>query len=404
MSKELEVFKKHFTDKDIRLVRSPLRICPLGAHSDHQNGRVTGMALDSNIDFVYAPNHGGVVNVFSLNFKGEENFRLADEELDFLPGFWGNYLRGAVTALREDYELTVGINGVLGGDLPIGGLSSSAAVLTAYLMALCDVNNIELSKLQLIDYNSSAERNFMGLKNGILDQSANILSQDDHLMVMDCETNEYELVPKGEDFPDFEVVIVYSGVTQQLTDSGFNNRTDECRVAGWLMQEWENIYNGSEVTPLDDVRLRHISPEIYEQYKNDLPGRFGRRAKHFYTEQARVLKGKEAWAQGDIATFGELMFESSDSTFNNYETGIPEMATIIDVLRESDGVYGARPSGAGFRGSVIGLVDPAYKEEIKAAIDAVFPKAHPEYADRYEVNFAETADGARYVKDGEALV
>ena len=228
-------------------------------------------------------------------------------------------------------------------------------------------------------------------------------SRSDKIIVSPLTKENYELTPKDADFPEFEVVIVFSGVTQQLTDSGFNNRTDECRVAGWLMQEWENIYNWTEVTPLDDVRLREIQPEIYNEYKNDLSGRFGRRAEHFFTEQARVLKGKETWAKGDIETFGQLMFESSNSTFTNYETGIPEMATIIEVLKESEGVYGARPSGAGFRGSVIGLVDPAYKEEITAAIDAVFPEKHPEYADVYEVNFAKTADGASYVKDLEAL-
>lgn len=124
MTKELKVFKQYFYHSDARLVRSPLRICPLGAHSDHQNGRVTGMALDSNIDLVYSPNKEGIVNVHSLNFEGQEKFNLTDEELDFLPGFWENYLRGAVTALKADYDVTVGINGVLGGDLPIGGLSS----------------------------------------------------------------------------------------------------------------------------------------------------------------------------------------------------------------------------------------------------------------------------------------
>lgn len=402
MSQLLEEFKLKFNNEDIRAVRSPLRISPLGAHSDHQNGRVTGMALEASIDFVYSPNESGLINVFSKDFSGEEKFYL-NEELDFVPGFWGNYLRGAVVALQADFDLKVGINGILDGGFPIGGLSSSAAVIAAYLMALIDVNNIELSRIQLVEYSSSAERNFMGLKNGIMDQSANMLSQNNHLMIMDCNTNEYELVEKGKDFPDFEVVIVYSGVTQQLTDSGFNNRTDECRVAGWLMQEWENIYNGSEVTPLDDVRLRHIQPEIYEKYKNDLPGRFGRRAEHFYTEQVRVQKGKEAWAKGDIETFGQLMYESAASTFNNYETGIPEMATILEVLRESEGVYGARPSGAGFRGSVIGLINPEYKEEIKKAIDAVYPIKHSEYADQYEVNFVKTADGAHYIEDLEDL-
>lgn len=360
------------------------------------------MALDASIDFVYSPNADGVVNVLSRDFDGEEKFHLNDD-LEFIPKFWGNYLRGAVVALQEDFDLKIGVNGILDGGLPIGGLSSSAAVIAAYLMALIDVNNIELSKIDLIKYSSSAERNFMGLKNGILDQSANMLSQDNHLMIMDCQTNEYELIPKGKDIPEFEVVVVYSGVTQQLTDSGFNNRTDECRVAGWLIQEWENMYNGTEVTPLDDVRLRDIEPSLYEKYKNDLPGRFGRRAKHFFTEQQRVLDGKESWADGDIVTFGQLMFESSDSTFHNYETGIPEMATIMDVLKTTKGVYGARPSGAGFRGSVIGLIDPEYKDEIKAAIDAVFPGAHPEYADKYEVNFVKTADGTHYVEDLEEL-
>lgn len=402
MNHIIKEFKETFNSEDVRAIRSPLRISPIGAHSDHQDGRVTGMALEASIDFIYSPNEDGIVNVFSRDFAGEEKFHL-DDDLDFIPKFWGNYLRGAVVALQEDFDLKVGINGLLDGSLPIGGLSSSAAVIAAYLLALIDVNGIELEKIDLVNYSSSAEHNFMGLKNGIMDQSANMLSQNDHLLVMDCKTNEYELIPKGEDFPEFEVVVVYSGVTQQLTDSGFNNRTDECRVAGWLMQEWENIYNGSEVTPLDDVRLRDIAPETYEKYKNDLPGRFGRRAEHFYTEQARVLKGKEAWAKGDIETFGQLMYESAESTFKNYETGIPEMATILEVLRESEGVYGARPSGAGFRGSVIGLVNPAYKDEIKAAIDKVFPGAHPEYADKYEVNFVKTADGAHYVKDLEEL-
>lgn len=120
MSKVLQEFKKLFNNEDIRAVRSPLRIAPLGAHSDHQDGRVTGMALDASIDLVYAPNEDGIVNVHSLDFEGEEKFHLEDD-LEFIDGFWGNYLRGVVTSLQEDYDLTVGINGLLNGELPIGG-------------------------------------------------------------------------------------------------------------------------------------------------------------------------------------------------------------------------------------------------------------------------------------------
>ncbi len=401
MTTLIEEYKSRFDNGDIRAVRSPLRVCPIGAHSDHQGGFVTGMAIEASVNLAYSPNEEGKVHVFSIDFPGEEYFDL-DEELDFIPGFWGNYLRGAVASLQKDFDLKVGINGVLRGELPIGGLSSSAAVVSAYLMALCDVNDIELSKLELVKYNSEAETGFMGLKNGILDQSSNVLSKNNHLMVMDCKTNEYDLVAKGEDFPEYEIVVVYSGVTQQLTDSGFNNRTDECRVAGWIIQELDGI-SSDDAPALEDVRLRDISPELYEKYKSEIPGRFGRRAEHFYTEQERVKRGKKAWADGDIETFGQLMFASGDSTFNNYETGIPEMATIFDVLRETDGVYGARPSGAGFRGSVIGIIDPKYKDQIKARIDEIFPEKHPEYADKYEVNFVKTADGVSYVDNLEEL-
>ena len=200
MSRLIKEFKEKFKNEDKRAIRSPLRISPIGAHSDHQDGRVTGMALDACIDFIYSPNEEGIVNVFSKDFDGEEKFHLEDD-LEFIPKFWGNYLRGAVVALQEDFDLKVGINGILDGDLPIGGLSSSAAVIAAYLMALIDVNGIELSRIQLVEYSSSAEQNFMGLKNGIMDQSANMVSLDNHLMVMDCKTNEYELIEKGKDFP-----------------------------------------------------------------------------------------------------------------------------------------------------------------------------------------------------------
>lgn len=267
-------------------------------------------------------------------------------------------------------------------------------------MALCDVNDIELSKMDLIKYSHWVETKFIGLKNGILDQSANILSMDNQLMVMDCKTNEYEMVPKGLNMPEFEVVVVYSGISKQLISTDFNNRTDELRVAGWILEE----LSGLEITPsLEKVQLRNIPVEVYEEYKDLLPERFRKRATHYYTEQSRVQEGALAWTIGDIEKFGQLMFESGASSFYEYESDIPEMKTIYDLLCECEGVYGARPSGAGYRGAVIGLIDPAYKEQIKAKIDEEYPRRHSEYKDAYAVNLCKTADGARLVKDLEVL-
>ncbi|MGP6146552.1 GHMP family kinase ATP-binding protein [Jeotgalibaca sp. A122] len=399
MQNILHKFKESYQGDDIRAVRSPLRICPLGAHSDHQGGRVTGMTLNASVDMVYSPSEDGYVRVQSMDFPDKELFHI-NHDSEYIPGFWGTYIRGAVMALRQDYVLKKGLDAIVSGKLPIGGLSSSAAVTTAYLMALCDVNDIEVSKMDLIQYSHWVETQFIGLKNGILDQSANILSMDNQLMVMDCLTNEHEMITKGADMPEFEVVVVYSGISKQLISTDFNNRTDELRVAGWLLQD----LSGMPITPaLEKVKLREIPSDVFENYKEQLPERLRKRAAHYYTEQKRVSEGAKAWAAGDIEKFGQLMFESGESSFYQYESGIPEMQSIFYILKECKGVYGARPSGAGYRGAVIGLIDPNYKEEIKAKIDSVYPVRHPEIKDLYEVNFCKTADGAHFVKDLEGM-
>lgn len=386
-------FKKVFPEaRNLRAVRSPLRVCPIGAHSDFQGGKVTGMTIDASVNMVFAPREDGYINIKSMDFPDKEYFHLT-HDLEYIPGFWGSYIRGAVQALQEDYVLKVGLNAIISGKLPIGGLSSSAAVTTAYLMALCDLNGIEFTKYDLIKYSHWVETEFIGLKNGILDQSANILSMDNQLMVMDCQEWEHDMVPKGESMPEFEVVVVYSGITKNLIGTDFNNRVDEVRVAGWLLQELEE----QPLSKLEDVKLREIPREVYEKNKGQLPDRFSKRAAHFYTEQERVEKGAEVWANGDIEAFGQLMFESGHSSFYQQESGIPEMETIYNILKETEGVYGARPSGAGYRGAVIGLVNPEFKEQIKARIDEVYPVKHPEYKDVYEVNFCKTDNGARFV-------
>lgn len=216
-------------------------------------------------------------------------------------------------------------------------------------------------------------------------------------MVMDCKSWEHKMIPKGESMPYFQVIVVYSGITKNLIGTDFNNRVDEVRVAGWLLQELE----GLPITKLDDVKLRDIPRDVYEGHKDKLLARFSKRAAHYYTEQERVQLDADAWAKGDIETFGQLMFESGHSSFYQQEFGIPEMETIYNTLRETEGVFDARPSGTGYRCAVVGLVNPEYKYAIKARINEVYPVAHPQYKEVFEINFWKTDDGARYVDPNE---
>ncbi|WP_338555615.1 hypothetical protein [Paenibacillus sp. KS-LC4] len=376
----------------VKTIKSPLRFCPFGAHVDHQAGMVAGMTLDISVDMVYVQNEEEYIKVQSLDFPDEEYFHL-EQVPAMVPGFWGNYLRGAVMALRKNYILKHGIYALVRGKHPIGGLSSSAAVTTAYLLALCDVNGIKLPQLELINYSHWVENHFIGLNNGILDQSINILSREGYLTVMDTKTKSYELIERPQAMPEFEVVIVYSGVSKALIGTDYNNRVDECKVAAWLLHEMA----GLPMKNLKGTQLRDIEYEVYQAHKSGLQGRFQKRAEHFFTENERVKQGAEAWKRGDLQKFGSLMLESGESSIHNYECGCPELISIFQILKQTPGVYGARFSGAGYRGCCIGLVDPAYKEQIKAAIDAQYPKQHPAYKDLYQVCFSKTDDGARII-------
>lgn len=393
----IATFSGIFGGEPVGYIRSPLRVCPLGAHVDHQDGLVTGLAVDEYVELVYTADDSGYVRVQSLDFPDEDYFNI-EAVPEMLPGFWGNYLRGSVRSLSRSFKLRSGVRGVIRGKLPMGGLSTSAAVTTAYLLALCDVNGIECSKEDLIQYSHWVEREFIGLKNGILDQSANILSRDGFLMSMDCSTGAWTLVPKGAAMREFSVVIVNSGFNKALIGTDYNNRVDECKIAASLLQELTH----GKISSYKDAKLRSIDPADWEAHSAELPGRFGRRAKHFFTEIARVSRGVEAWKNGDILTFGKLMVESGESSVHDYECGCPELTTIFDVMKTCPGVYGARFSGAGYRGCCIGLAEPGARDELVARLAAVYPVRHPQYADKYHVHFCRTADGAALVRSARS--
>ena len=115
----------------------PYRICPIGAHSDHQLGKITGLAIDKGIHIAYSPKQNGVVELASLQFDKRAQWHVSSVP-ETKQHDWADYLRGATEALNQRYPLRTGMSGVIEGSLPIGGLSSSAAVILSFLAALCD--------------------------------------------------------------------------------------------------------------------------------------------------------------------------------------------------------------------------------------------------------------------------
>lgn len=176
----------------------PYRICPIGAHSDHNFGKITGLAIDKGVHIAYGPKKNGVVELSSLQFDRRAQWHI--HQVDERPtGDWADYLRGATWALGKHYPLNVGLCGVVEGSLPIGGLSSSAAVIIAFMSALCKLNNIHLTEQEMIDIAQEAENQYVGVACGKLDQSCEVLSKKDHLLYLDTLDCSYELIPQHPD-------------------------------------------------------------------------------------------------------------------------------------------------------------------------------------------------------------
>lgn len=371
---------------------APYRVCPLGAHVDHQHGLVTGFAIDKGVDLWFNVRDDGQVKLKSLTFEGDVDFAI-NAPSQVREHHWGDYARGAKYALRKRFELEKGIEGVIKGSLPVGGLSSSAAVLTAYVMAFAKANGIKLQPFEVVQIASEAEREYIGLNNGLLDQACITLGKKDGLLFLDCDTNEYRIIKRNPDMPTFEIGIFFSGLTRSLVNSDYNLRVYECKTAAWNML----AYTDQPLKTFDKTFLRDIPKATFEKTRIAMPARFARRAEHFYSEYRRVRQGVTAWETGNMKLFGKLSFDSCESSINNYECGSPELIAIYEIMRSLPGIYGGRFSGAGFKGACIALVNPEHKETIEKELTKRYLEQFPEYEKTFHVYWVKPDDGARFV-------
>ena len=387
---------------------------------DHQHGLVTGFAIDKGVDLWFNVNDtmgSGTsvslshVHLESRTFEGVVDFEI-DAPSQVRERHWGDYARGAKYALKKRFELKRGITGVIQGSLPVGGLSSSAAVLIAYVMAFAKANDITLQPFEVVKIASEAEREYIGLNNGLLDQACIALGKKNQLLFLDCDSNEYRLIPFGNVIPSeaegslhvgrddtgeelpFEIGIFFSGLTRSLVNSDYNLRVYECKTAAWNML----AYTEQPLKTFDKTFLRDIPKATFEKTRIAMPARFARRAEHFYSEYRRVRQGVTAWETGNLKLFGKLSFDSCESSIHNYECGSPELIAIYEIMRSLPGVYGGRFSGAGFKGACIALVDPAYKAEIEKTLTEKYLAQFPEYERTFQVHWVKPDNGARFIE------
>ena len=388
--KVVTAFTKKYQKEPMYTTFTPYRICPLGAHVDHNLGKITGFAIDKGIHIAYSLKENGVVEIESLQFPKRAQWHVLDTPAE-KQGDWADHLRGATIALNKRYPLRYGLSAIIDGELPIGGLSSSAAVIITFVNALAFLNNIKLTPSLLIEISKEAENKYVGVACGKLDQSCEVYARKNKLLYMDMQDDSYELIETPANMKPYIIGIFFSGLERSLASSKYNMRTDELRSAAYELK----ALSGMEYGKFNETNLREVPYEIYLKYKDQLPTNFRKRAEHWYQEMARVEAGVKAYANGDIEEFGKLVNESGYSSIYNWETGSEELKKLYEILKNCPGVYGTRFSGAGFKGCCMAIINPEYIEEIKEQVEKEYLETYPELKGKYSAHICNTADGVK---------
>jgi len=374
-----EKFIEHYKVNGLKqgIFQAPGRVNIIGEHTDYNNGFVLPMAIDKKIMFAAQLRNDNTINLYSQDYNQKYSFSI--DNLNFNKDkMWANYIMGVVSEFKKLGKNLKGVDILFSGDIPQGaGLSSSAAleVGTAYL--LNDLNELNISPKEQAFLSQRAENDFVGVKCGIMDQFVSRLGKKDHLLLLDCKTNEYELIPFMSE--KYIFMIIDSKVERELVDSEYNKRREECEAA----VSFFNIKLDKKVESLRDLNISDL-----KRFKKEIDKTIYLRAKHVISENNRVIKSVKALKENDFIKLGELMNQSHLSLSRDYEVSSKELDLLVKLAKNESGVIGARMTGAGFGGCTVNLVEKSAANQIienikteyksKTSLEADFYLTRPE--------------------------
>ena len=374
MIKKLQqVFRERF-NKEPLIIGAPGRVNLIGEHTDYNNGFVLPGAVDKRIYVAIAPNNTNTVNVFANQFNETYSFSLDITEPH---EGWMNYLLGVSYHIQQQGKKIGGVDVLVDGDIPVGaGMSSSAALCSAYGFGLNELFQLGFSRMDLAFIGQKTEHTFVGVKCGIMDQFASLHGKKGHVMKLDCRSLEYEYIPF--DFPGYKIVLVNSMVSHSLAGSEYNVRRHQCEEGVAILK---NHY-------ADITSLRDIEPAQLLQHKDELPAIVFDRCSYVVYEKERLLAGCEALKKNDLAAFGRLMYATHEGLSKKYSVSCTELDFLVERAQPIAGVVGARMMGGGFGGCTINIVQTdavaSFTEKIQQAFHSLFKKTPDVYVTQIE--------------------
>lgn len=373
-------FKSLYQDEPI-VVTSPGRINIIGEHTDYNDGFVLPAAIDKAIYVAVSKRGDDLISLYAEDYRESHEVRLSDIAIS--EKHWPNYILGVVDQYQKRGATLGGFNLYIDGDVPLGaGLSSSAAVECAVTLALSELFDLDVERLDIPQIAQKAEHTYAGVMCGIMDQFASAFGKEKNVIKLDCRTLGFEYVPL--DLKGYEVVLLNTNVKHSLASTAYNKRREQCEQASaWVREEYPEVKNLRDVTiDMLDRLVKEKDKDIYAK------------ASFVVLENERVEKSCEALRAGDIKQLGQYIFQSHEGLSKVYEVSCPELDYLVDYVRQFPEVIGARMMGGGFGGCTINIVK-------EGALASILPALEQEYRQKFDKELAviqvNVADGTRLI-------
>lgn len=375
-----------------KIRRSSSRFCLGVEHGDYNGTELFGVGTDRFIWMAYQPNDLGRLRLFSGNFEQDG---LIDVALDSIPepgtapDSWSRFPLGVAWILKKNgYDLRKGIDAVVHGNIPGGGMSRSASLTLNLLITIAEVNGIEFSsEMGIVDLAQAVENEYIGSPCGNLDQIMILFAREGMGTHYNPADRSIRHLPLGKGAPDFRIMSLDTGTIRPgLEKSTYKIRHSECREMVDLCAEPYGIKT------LGDVRSEELFHLILTRFGESHP-HLCKRLDYIYHAQLRFERMLNAWQQGDIAEVGAIFRADGLGLRDDYQISGKELETMCDIVRSVPGVLGERMLGGGDRGASGALVLSESEGAVRSAVETAYPRSHPEYAENYAVHSCRMVDG-----------
>jgi galactokinase len=380
-----------------KIRRTSSRFCLGVEHGDYNGTELFGVGTDRFIWLAYKPNGTKKVRLFSGNFldDGVIEFELGNVPEPKSAGIaqtWGRFPYGVEYILRrEGYKLSQGIDGVLYGNIPGGGMSRSASLTLNLILSLFDANAIEVEeKIKIVDLAQAVENDYIGSPCGKLDQTMILFGREGMGTYYNPNDRSIEYVPIGSGATDFRIVVLDTGTDRPgLEKSTYAVRRAECEKLVSILQK-----ASYDISCLADIKDETVYKKIMVEFGESHPDLCDR-LKYIFNAQKRFYKMLKAWKAGNIETVGQIFRADGIGLRDDYKISGPELETMCDIVRTVPGVLGERMLGGGDKGASGALVRAECVEAVKESVNTAYPCSRPEFADKYAVHVCKVVDGIK---------